>query len=99
MKLLFPNMEAERARRGMTRDVVADHLGVTRRTYLNWMNGRSEIPCSAIVKLARLWGTTTDYLLGLTDYPFDFNQRKPQRNVSEANDHASFTEQAKTSQG
>ena len=73
---MFPNMEAERARHGMTRQDVACHLTVSPRTYLNWMTGKSEIPCSAIVKLARLWGTTTDYLLGLTDFPFDSNQRR-----------------------
>lgn len=69
MKPIFRNMEAERARHGQTREDVAVYLGVTRRTYLNWMNGKSEIPCSAIIKLAHLWQTSTDYLLGLTDFP------------------------------
>lgn len=70
MKPVFCNMEAERARHGQTREEIADHLGVTRRTYLNWMTGKSEMPSSAIIKLAKLWHTTTDYLLGLTDYPY-----------------------------
>lgn len=68
---VFCNMEAERARHGQTREDVAVYLGVTRRTYLNWMNGKSEIPCSAIIKLTQLWQTSSDYLLGLADYPHE----------------------------
>lgn len=76
MKLVFCNMEAERVRNGQSCDGVAVYLGITRRTYLNWMNGKTEIPCSAIVKLAQLWHTTTDYLLGLTDYPYGITGKK-----------------------
>lgn len=76
MKPVFCNMEAERVRNGQSYEDVAEYLGITRRTYLNWMNGKTEIPCSAITKLAQLWHTTTDYLLGLTDYPHGVELKK-----------------------
>lgn len=79
---IFCNMEAERVRNGQTCEDVAVYLGITRRTYLNWMQGKSEIPCSALVKLARLWHTTTDYLLGLTDYPHEVLARRVEEETS-----------------
>lgn len=64
---MFPNIEAERARTKMSQQYLAEYLGVSIRTFSNWMNGKSDIPCSAIAKLAKLWGKSTDYLLGLTN--------------------------------
>lgn len=81
MTPVFQNMEAERARHGQTSADVAAYLGITRRTYLNWMNGKSEIPCSAIIKLAELWQTSTDYLLGLTDYPHGVTARGEKKSI------------------
>ena len=39
------------------------HLTVYRR----YEKGEREIPVWALIKLARLYGTTTDYILGLSD--------------------------------
>ncbi len=64
---MFPNIEAERARYGMSQSYVAKYLGVSIRTFQNWMRGESEIPASALVSMAKLWGKSTDYLLGLED--------------------------------
>ena len=64
--MLFPNIEAERARRGLTKSELAKRLNVSDATLKNWMYGKTEIPSSKIVELAKLFGTSTDYLLGLT---------------------------------
>lgn len=63
-KMTFPNIEAERARIGMTKARMATAIGVTSETVKNWQNGRTEIPASKIVALADMFGVTTDYLLG-----------------------------------
>lgn len=64
-KLRYPNIEAERARHGLTLDDVATVLGVCRKTYYNWCaNGK--IPKSKLEAMAELFGTTTDYLLSNT---------------------------------
>jgi transcriptional regulator with XRE-family HTH domain len=64
--MLFPNIEAERARKGYTKSELAKRLNVSDSTLKNWMYGKTEIPSSKIVELAKLFGTSTDYLLGLT---------------------------------
>ena len=64
--MLFPNIEAERARRGLTKSELAKRLNVSDATLKNCMYGKTEIPSSKIVELAKLFDTSTDYLLGLT---------------------------------
>lgn len=63
-KSLYPNIDAERARKGLTRVQLATYLEVSESTMKNWMHGRTEIPVSKIIKLANLFNCTTDYLLG-----------------------------------
>lgn len=62
---MFPNIEAERGRTKMSQQYVARMLGVSLRTFSNWMNGKTEIPSSALIKMSKLWGKSTDYLLGV----------------------------------
>ena len=61
-KLRYPNIEAERAKRGMSVEDMAEKLEVCRKTYYNWCaNGK--IPQSKLEKMADMFGVTTDYLL------------------------------------
>lgn len=62
----FPNIEAERARSGMSKESLAEALGVSYRTYYNWEK-RGALPSGALVKMSKLFKCKTDYLLGLTD--------------------------------
>lgn len=65
----YPNIEAERARTGMTKANMAAAIGTSPDTVKNWQNGRTEIPASKIVALADLFKVSTDYLLGRTSEP------------------------------
>ncbi len=51
----------------MTQQQVADYLLCNRIVYARYEKGQREIPVSMLIKLAELYGTTTDYILGLTD--------------------------------
>ena len=64
---MFPNIDAERARKGMSRIRLAQKLGVSYSTLKNWMKGATEIPSSKVVEMAELFNCTTDYLLGLAE--------------------------------
>lgn len=57
------NIEAERVRRGLSRDELAQTLGVKCRTLSNWITEKTDMPAAALVEMARLFGTSTDYLL------------------------------------
>ncbi len=53
----------------MTQQQVADHLVCNRQVYARYERGIREIPVSMLIKLAKLYGTTTDYILGISDNP------------------------------
>lgn len=62
----YPNIEAERARNGMTKEKFASSLGISVSTVKNWQSGRTEIPASKIILMAGIFNVSTDYLLGRT---------------------------------
>ena len=62
-EMKYPNIEAERARRGMSNDSLAGELGITRKTLFNWI-AKGNIPMSALTKMADLFDCSIDYLLG-----------------------------------
>lgn len=64
--MIYPNIEAERARAGKTKEQFAHDLGVNPKTVQNWQKGRCAIPCDKLLKMCELFGCTSDYLLGRT---------------------------------
>ncbi|MBO4838350.1 MAG: helix-turn-helix transcriptional regulator [Lachnospiraceae bacterium] len=54
---------------GKTQNEVADELHIARSTYSSYETGRRTPQADALVSLARYFGTTSDYLLGLSDEP------------------------------
>lgn len=59
----YPNINAERARNGMTLEQLAAALGVTRKTIYNWIS-KGDIPQGKLVQMAVLFDCSIDYLLG-----------------------------------
>lgn len=46
---------------------VAAHLGIDQRVYSNYETGKREIPVHLVIKLAKFYNTSTDYILELSD--------------------------------
>ena len=55
----------------MTQQEVADILVLNREVYRRYEKGEREIPVWAVIRLSKFYGTSTDYILGLT------SERKP----------------------
>lgn len=60
--LKYPNIEAERARKGLTKNELAKELGICRKTYDNWVN-KGKIPQKKIQHMAKFFCCSVDYLL------------------------------------
>lgn len=60
---MLNSIEAERVRNQLTKDAMAKKLGVSLKTYYNWVNEETDMPISFLIKLSNMFGTTTDYLL------------------------------------
>lgn len=50
-----------------TQQKIADMLYINRRTYSAYETGVNNLPVEILVKLAKIYNTSTDYILGLTD--------------------------------
>lgn len=51
----------------LTQKQVAEYLHMHLSVYRRYEKGEREIPVWAVMKLAEFYGTTTDYILGLSD--------------------------------
>lgn len=63
----------------LTQAQVARQLHCTQQAYSNYELGQRDIPSDILIRLAQLYRTTTDYILGLTDYqpiPAVMNRKK-----------------------
>lgn len=59
----YPNIDAERARKGISNDTLAEQLGVSRKTLYNWID-KGNIPTTALIQMADIFNCSIDYLLG-----------------------------------
>ena len=48
---------------------IAKVLGMSQTGYSKYETGENDIPVLILIKLAEFYGTSVDYLLGLTDEP------------------------------
>ncbi len=48
---------------------IAKVLGLSQTGYSKYETGENDIPVLILIKLAEFYGTSVDYLLGLTDEP------------------------------
>ncbi|MBQ8859269.1 MAG: helix-turn-helix transcriptional regulator [Clostridia bacterium] len=55
----------------LTQKEIADYLHIKQNTYSQYENGQRQIPIDSLIALAKYYGTSTDYILELTD------ERKP----------------------
>lgn len=53
--------------RDITQREIAEYLHIRQNTYSQYENGQRQLPIDALIKLADYFGTSTDYILGITD--------------------------------
>jgi transcriptional regulator with XRE-family HTH domain len=58
-----------RAALGWSQVELAKRLQISKQTVSNWENDNIQPSVDMLVRIARLFGVTTDYLLGLEDIP------------------------------
>ena len=61
------NLKIARKAANLTQAEVARVVGITQNGYSYWENGKAKIDHESLKKLAKLFGTTSDYLIGTSD--------------------------------
>ena len=55
--------------KNMNQTQIAKYLGMSQTGYSKYETGENDIPTAILIKLARFYSTSIDYLLGETDDP------------------------------
>lgn len=66
---MYPRIRALREDMDLNQTAVAKMLGMSQTGYSKYETGENDIPTQVLIRLARFYHTSTDYLLGLTDCP------------------------------
>ena len=64
---MFRRVRDLREDRDLTQKEVAKMLSCSQQVYSNYELGQRDIPTDILIKLSRLYGVTTDYILGLSN--------------------------------
>jgi len=64
---MYQRLRDLREDRDLNQQALADLLNVSQTTYSRYESGTLDIPSISLIKLAKFYGTSIDYLLGLTD--------------------------------
>lgn len=60
---MYSSIEAERARNRLTKEELAKKLGISVKTYYNWINEETDMPVSALVTMSKIFNKSVDYLI------------------------------------
>ncbi len=56
-----------REEKGFTQIQIAEYLNIKQNTYSQYENEKRQLPIDVLIKLARYYKVSTDYILGLED--------------------------------
>ena len=65
--MYFRRISDLRVDHDLTQRKVADYLNMNLEVYRRYEKGIHELPVWALIELAKFYGTSTDYILGLSD--------------------------------
>lgn len=63
----YPKLKDLREDHDLSQKQVAEYLGMKQPQYSRYERGLRELPTDVLIRLAQLYKTSTDYILGLTN--------------------------------
>lgn len=63
----YPRLKDLREDHDLSQQQIADYLGMKQPQYSRYERGLRDVPTDVLIRLAKLYNTTTDYILGLTN--------------------------------
>ena len=75
MEMYSDILKELRQDRGLTQDALAKKLGLSTPNYRRYENAYGNMPLDVLIRLALVFETSTDYILGLTGNPTPYPRR------------------------
>ena len=66
---MFERIRNLREDRDLKQKQIAEHLQIHQTTYSDYELGNLNVPVEVLIKLAKFYNTSIDYIVGLTDNP------------------------------
>lgn len=67
---IYQRLKDLREDKDMTQKEIGKLLETTQKQYSRWETGQSEIPFHNIIKLAKFYNISIDYIAGITNTPY-----------------------------
>ena len=64
---IYMKLKDLREENGVTQTQLAEYLNIKQNTYSQYENEKRQLPIDVLIKLAKYYKVTTDYILGLED--------------------------------
>ena len=74
---MYPRIRDLRTDRDMNQTQIANMLGMSQTGYSKYETGENDIPTQILIRLARFYDTSIDYLLGETNERRRYPKQKP----------------------
>lgn len=75
----YPRLKDCREDRDLTQTQIGEILGIDQRVYSTYETGKRQIPVNYLMKLALLYKTSLDYLVGLTNNSTPYEHKSTKR--------------------
>lgn len=72
---MYTRMKDLREDSDRTQREISEYLFCDQSLYSKYERGLREVPVNVVIKLAKLYGTSTDYILGLTNEKRPYKRR------------------------
>ena len=72
--MYYPRLRDLREDHDLTQDELVKILQMHKTTYVNYEQGKREIPFSLVIRLAKLYNVSIDYIAGLAPQPVPLPQ-------------------------
>lgn len=76
MDSYFPRLRDLREDRDLSQEQIAAFLGMKQPQYSRYERGTRDLPTDVLIRLAKFYNTSTDYILGLTNDSLPYRQNK-----------------------
>lgn len=73
---MYQRIRDLREDRDLTQKQVADFLNCSQQVYSNYELGQRDVPSQILIALAKFHKTSVDYILGVTDNPKPYQDKK-----------------------
>lgn len=64
---IYIKLKELREENNFTQSQIAEYLNIKQNTYSQYENEKRQLPIDVLIRLAKFYKTTTDYILGLED--------------------------------